>query len=1038
MNSSRRVLKHLRRALPVLLLAALLALVGLHRASGQSIDGLGAERWLSYQTGRFRIIYQARDAAAAGEVAMVADTVWERVTGSMDYRPTEVIPVVLYGRTAEANGFFTPFPPHIALYVASPSGPWFGSRTQSWLEAVFVHELTHYLQLTQPTGFFGTISRVLGPLAASAGGLFMPGWTIEGPAVVSETIHTTGGRGRNPFFEMEWVAPILAGEMWSYDQAGHASPRSPRGRIYSAGYIMVDHLTREYGEDAFVRLNREFQRWPFLGMRRALRNTTGVTASDFHADVVADLERRYAWRRTLPAGEALSPPGVADWHLVGWTDRGVVAWKTDPFDRGSLQVVDTAALLSGDGAPGAWEYLAAAALLDEHSVSVTPGGEWAAAVVRRADIAGVGGGPTVSYGDLYLLHLDGSGRSTRITADMRLFHPAIAPDGTIIVAVERMGSYARLVAIDTAVGTITPLYEPRNRTLFTPSFSRDGRFLAVVENAAGRQEILVLEIENGAASIGSILRIGGTDMAPYRPFFVNTADGTDVWFAGDRDGLLSLYRWRVADESGLLTEADPPELITRDRVGVVSGFPIPSSHGVTRSIVYGSYRSDGYNVRIGHFESGDVAGLAPTSGDVAGSPAEIPEVRELRAPGPISENTPDAHGAVLARSRTYRDGLRPVLWFPSAALRAGTDEQSQLDVGASIIAVSTLGRHQLAATALYNSEEVEPSGSITYTYSPGSTALMLGVSRSYEIREQAAIDAGPDEIERETLVTARASRPLLYRADPQRYHAVIGLFGLGYTVEENPDEQSAHLVGSLRLLRSGYSGRSHRFGAPGGELLTQVVYEPAILDRDEVGLDTVTRAVARLAGRGGWMQLAPELAVATSLDGTALEDLPWSGNRFDPEGGGALTTAESALLGRLALRLSSPPVDWARRGLATTGAGLALYVEQSAGLTGVAGETGPGWYPDNYTVTGAEVQVNLFFNLVPIEVTGGVAFRVPHDDDGGDRDMQLYLRLGTPVPTARGGVDQRPTLGNVGGMRPTLGNVRGMRPTSEDVAGDVR
>ncbi|MCG8480106.1 MAG: hypothetical protein MI724_13490, partial [Spirochaetales bacterium] len=750
-SRARRTVRHLRRALPVLLFAALLALVGLYRASGQPIDGRDTGQWLSYNTGRFRIIYQARDAEAAGEVALVADDVWERVTGYMDYRPAETIPVVLYGRTALANGFFTPFPPHIALFVASPSGPWLGSRTETWLEAVFVHELTHYLHLTRPIGFFGTISQFLGPLAASASGIFMPGWTIEGPAVVSETIYTSGGRGRNPFFEMEWVAPILESDMWSYDQAGYASSRSPRGRIYSAGYIMVDHLTREYGEDAFVRLNREFQRRPFLGMRRALRRTTGVNAARFHADMVADLERRYAWRGDLPAGEALSPREVADWHIVGRTDRGVVAWRTSPFDRGSLHLLPVDSYRSGDVASAArWEYLAAAALLDEYSVSVTPDGARAAVVVARVDSAGVGGGPMVSYGDLYVIDLDGSGRATRVTADTRLFHPAIAPDGNTIVAVERVGSYARLVTIDTADGSMSTLYEPENRTLFTPIRSRDGRWLAVVENDRGRQGVLVFEMERGALSRRSMRRIGGVDEALHRPFFVRTPEGTEVWFAGDRDGILALYRSRVADGSGLLAEPERPQRIVRDPVGIVSGLPVPSPSGAEPSVVYGSYRSDGYGVRLGRIESGELAR----------SPNETQEFWESDAPAPVSEGAQEAAQVdgttIIARSRPYRDGLRPVLWYPSAAVRSASDEESQVDLGASIIAVSTLGRHQLTATALYNSEAVEPSGAVAYAYSPGATSLSVGVARSYEIRESEPDDAGEEEIERETVVVAQA------------------------------------------------------------------------------------------------------------------------------------------------------------------------------------------------------------------------------------------------------------------------------------------
>ena len=119
-----------------------------------------------------------------------------------------------------------------------------------------------------------------------------------------------------------------------------------------------------------------------------------------------------------------------------------------------------------------------------------------------------GAGPRVSHSDLWLLSLDAAPdddrapstapppaasanveERTRLTTGGHFFHPALSPDGSALVAVERRGSYARLVSVSLEDGAVTPLYAPADTRLHTPQFSPDGQFIALVENRAGRQDV---------------------------------------------------------------------------------------------------------------------------------------------------------------------------------------------------------------------------------------------------------------------------------------------------------------------------------------------------------------------------------------------------------------------------------------------------------------------------------------------------------------------------------------------------------------------
>jgi hypothetical protein len=993
-------------------------------------------RWLQLDAAGFRIIFQERDAAWAAEVAGIAPSVRERTTAYLDYDPDEPIPVVLYGATARANGFFTPFPPHIALFVAAPAGPWMGAATESWLEAVFVHELIHYLHLTRPIGLFGTASRLFGPLATAGSVLFLPGWALEGVTVSGETRLTSGGRGRNPYFETEWVAPILAGEMYSLDQAGFPAPYAPRGRIYSAGYIMTEYLLETYGEDAFLRLNREFQRRPIAGMRRAIRRTTGERADDFYAGMVAELEERSAWRHELPGGIAATPDDRAGWFLLGGVDGGVVALRRGPFDAGSIMFLPRGAAPHGQSS---WYRLASVAPLDEYSVAVAADGHVAAVVAERTDLARVGAGGMVSYGELFLVFLpaadatstaattdapdpgdrDGSfdegpgaspspGSLRRLTRDTRLYHPATDRTASFVVAAERRGPFSVLVEIPVPAdpaeeATITPVYGDGETVISMPAVSPGGDRVAVVENRSGRQSIVLLarEITPSGPRYTEIARIGAETAAagatiaaaagessrvvPFRPLFA--ADGRELWFVahgktpagifGDdreepsRDDLIQLYRLALEDSGGTAA----PEVVLTDQVGVFAGLPLGEGE-----IIYGTYRADGFAIRVG--ETGAGPDLAAGLG--TGAPATVEPVR-LAGGAPVP---------LPGAARLSFDLPRPVLWVPTVAVAGQNDGRTRFDLGAGMIAAGIRGRHRVSAFAAWNPADAEPSGELSWTWMPGATALSLSAIRDYEYLDGPGApgsgDADETVIARSSLLTAAVERPLWYTETPIRYAALVARVAGEYEAWDysstvpSPREELT-VAGAARLLRYRHAGSAQIYGGVGGDIATLLRYRPAILDRPVADLASRTTATALLGRPWGMVRVQPAIAMATSQTGAAMDNLPWRGGSFDPEGEDAIVTADHAWLGRTTVSIAAPPLDAAWRSFAVQTIGASMYLEQGADGEGS---------PDNHSLLGAELTAGFLFNIVPLQLTAGVVARLPHGTEAGNPALRYYLRLG--------------------------------------------
>ncbi|MFO8042518.1 MAG: hypothetical protein R6U25_04880, partial [Alkalispirochaeta sp.] len=123
----------------------------------------------------------------------------------------------------------------------------------------------------------------------------------------------------------------------------------------------------------------------------------------------------------------------------------------------------------------------------------------------------------------------------------------------------------------------------------------------------------------------------------------------------------------------------------------------------------------------------------------------------------------------------------------------------------------------------------------------------------------------------------------------------------------------------------------------------------------------------------------------------------WKASVFTPEGRDAIISADSAVLGRIALTAAARPLDLAWRGVSLQNLGSTVYVSQAAAsqpaLSQPAGGS-PAITTDNYTVAGAELTFHGQFNLVPLQITAGVAMRLPHGEDAGTQRTQFYVNLG--------------------------------------------
>ena len=620
---------------------------------------LGDDPYRGYrrtETEHFVFIYEEKDADSVRELLSFAEDVYDELSSYFGYRP-DTIPVVLHGRIDTANGSYVPFPSHINLYITSPTAPWMGARTENWLEVLFIHELAHYLHLTLDTGFFAGLSRVFGFDISSLNAGFMPGWMIEGLPVELETRLTGGGRGRNPFFEIYWKAPILEGSLFSLRQAAYSSRFPPPGRHYIAGYMIVDYMSRRFGPDILVRIHREFLRFPLLGPRYALERVTGVSFAEIYEDMKRELEEKYGTDGAqaghtasaaadpsdagdlpgdpLSAGEPVVPEGIGSYYRPRAAGGKVYFYSDRPDAHPGIEVYDPES--------GEIDRFVSVTLTDRDSFDVSPSGK----TVIFASPTTAGNHPSgLTYiSDLYRIDR-GSKRIRRLSKGAHLVQPAISPDGSRIVAVQLRGSYTRLVEIDTITGSIEPLIEGRETKFLNPVFSPDGSALSFAVDHRETQRVWIFRFNTG--KVVQVPAVPGT--VDYYPGF--TPEGKLV-FTSDRSGELALYLYDPETGGAALLETDP--------VGAFYGTVLEDT------LYYGTYRSAGYRILSAPFapEEGVETVSVPEG---LTNPGPMPRVPGLTFGGGADASGPPGGSPQPPPeplpSRRYTDVPRPLVWLP--------------------------------------------------------------------------------------------------------------------------------------------------------------------------------------------------------------------------------------------------------------------------------------------------------------------------------------------------------------------------------------
>lgn len=504
--------------------------------------------WKQAETEHFRFIYEDSSKQTAEQYALIADDAWNKIAKIYSF-PQEKTDIFITDRTNTVNAYTFFCPPRIGMFTTPVIYPTFGFR-DDWKKLFFTHELIHIANITFPEKE-KILPTLIGPFAYNLDISFVNGWALEGLTTVLETELTNGGRGRSPYFELEYKAPTLDNAFISYNEIG-MEEEPPYGQSYVMGYLIMRSIADRWGLSALADIERN--RKTCGSWEASVKLVTGQEASDIYKDVKIALAKKYADERKIPEGQIISPRNVNTFYYK----PAIV------FDDGTLIT-----LRSTSGMPSAVVKLDPSAKSGSNYLSKTNPQEDLNTVFKETILVECGFSETdgitadeneTVYISSWIEKLDRlpgmqmelplykwtkDDGLTQLTKKGSFNQPSVSRNGNLLVAVEQKGLNMRLVKVDIQTGKITSLLEDENLSFVEPAVNADGTQIAFLVLDGQRARVAVLDVKNPY----DYKIVANDDETIYDPSYpVWTKDNT-LTFCCNYRGRLEIFELKQEDDN---------------------------------------------------------------------------------------------------------------------------------------------------------------------------------------------------------------------------------------------------------------------------------------------------------------------------------------------------------------------------------------------------------------------------------------------------------------------------------------------------------
>ncbi len=516
-------MKHISVNLFILFLSISFA-KGQYYSSGQDP---ASTKWNQINTANFQIIFPENFEQQAQYLANILDSAYYLVAHSLDGKIKKTS-IILHNQTVISNGTTAWAPTRIDLHTTSPQQIY----AQKWLDQLVLHEIRHLIQIEKlNTGFSKVLKFVLGEQAlAFMTGVFVPQWFLEGDAVVTETVLSNSGRGREPSFEMPIKEQVLGKMKYNYEKAVHGSFKDFVPGAYPLGYLLVASGRNKFGAKLWEESLNTVGKNPFLitPFSKSIKRTTGLSKQKFYHSSIDDLKLQWdsiQKLKTLSSHLKLTkkPNAYTNYnHPIVFKDNRILALKNSIDDVKRIVAID---------AKG------------EEEIIFTPGPmlgdpiSYANDIICWAEVEFDPRWQNRNFSVIKTLNIRTKKRN-HLTQKSRLFSPEISHDGQKIAAIEITNSHeSAIVVLDSKSGKEIKRYAYPEEEIQSPSWSgNDNEIVFISLNEMGKN-IVVLKLSSGeteALSAKYYTGISQPRITEKYVYFTAAFSGTDNVFAIDR------------------------------------------------------------------------------------------------------------------------------------------------------------------------------------------------------------------------------------------------------------------------------------------------------------------------------------------------------------------------------------------------------------------------------------------------------------------------------------------------------------------------
>ncbi len=521
-------------------------------------------RWRQLSSPHFRLVYPASADSLARCYLNALETECPKVSEALkiDIRP---IPVVLHTNTVLSNGAVS-WTPKIVNLITSPDP--YAPQTQPWLNELANHELRHVGQCLHFTGgMWRWMSYAIGENSPGlAIALFGSSMMMEGDAVLSETLLSESGRGRNAEFLSYMRALYLQGKMPNYDRIELGSFRRKNIDKYAMGYTLM--------ASEMIRTGDYCQSGEYFRLKGHNLNTVW---DEFRADSLRTVPTRrsmidratalfgHMWDEDFGTREDFTPcdtlTAVPDYY-TDYVTPVLVEDELSPLCGSVIcrrSGLDNAAEMVAVRPDGRIVHLR---WMSSYSskLSAPRGGRIYWTEARMDGTASLESFSVIRYLDLYSLQSgtlgDGHGK---------YFNPAAIDDSLVAAVRYRTDGVTELVMLDSRSGEETSvveapccfqLVEPAllGDTLYCSAIGPDGMGVLALEPAErepggdetsslfAKQNACKNELARRAGQAGNF--VWTTAVEQQRAAIHDLRAGADcLYFMSDLDGVMNIYAW---------------------------------------------------------------------------------------------------------------------------------------------------------------------------------------------------------------------------------------------------------------------------------------------------------------------------------------------------------------------------------------------------------------------------------------------------------------------------------------------------------------